>query len=42
MLLKGTNPKTVMLQLGHKKNETTYRYLQLSKENNKRIYKKYF
>ena len=42
MLLKGANPKTIMLQLGHKKIETTYKYLQLSKEKNKKIYKKYF
>lgn len=42
MLLRGANPKTIMLQLGHKKIETTYKYLQLSKEKNKKIYKKYF
>ena len=42
MLLKGINPKVVMLQLGHSKLETTYRYLQLSKENNQKLYYKYF
>ena len=42
MLLKGANPKTVMLQLGHTKVETTYRYLQLSKETNINIYNKFF
>ncbi len=42
MLLNGANPKSVMLQLGHKKVETTYKYLQLSKENNKKIYRKHF
>ena len=42
MLLKGANPKVVMLQLGHSKIETTYRYLQMSKKENKKIYNKYF
>lgn len=42
MLLKGANPKTVMMQLGHSKVETTYKYLQLNNLQNKRIYDKYF
>lgn len=42
LLLGGANPKMVMLQLGHSKIETTYRYLQSSKELNKSIYTKYF
>ncbi len=42
LLLKGANPKTVMMQLGHSKVETTYRYLNLSKQNNLKIYNKYF
>lgn len=42
MLLKGANPKMVMMQLGHEKVETTFRYLQLSVEENKRIYDKFF
>ncbi len=42
MLLKGADPKVVMLQLGHSKIETTYRYLQISKEKNRKIYNKYF
>ena len=42
MLLKGANPKTVMTQLGHSKVETTYRYLQLSRDNNIKIYSKFF
>jgi integrase/recombinase XerD len=42
MLLNGANPKSVMLQLGHKKVETTYKYLQLSKANNQKIYRKHF
>ena len=42
MLLKGANPKVVMLQLGHSKIETTYRYLQLSKNENQKIYNKCF
>ena len=42
MLLRGANPKTVMMQLGHSKVETTYRYLQLSIEKNKQIYKKFY
>ena len=41
LLLKGANPKMVMLQLGHAKLETTYKYLQMSKANNLKIYKKY-
>lgn len=42
MLLRGADPKSVMMQLGHSKVETTYRYLQISKELNKKIYDKYF
>ena len=42
MLLKGANPKVVMLQLGHSKVETTFRYLQLSKSKNMKIYDKFY
>lgn len=42
MLVAGANPKAVMLQLGHSKIETTYRYLNMSIEMNKKIYNKYF
>ena len=42
MLLRGADPKSVMMQLGHSKVETTYRYLQISKELNKKIYDKYY
>ncbi len=42
MLLNGADPKVVMLQLGHSKIETTYRYLQISKEKNRKIYNKYY
>ncbi len=42
LLLKGANPKSVMMQLGHSKVETTYRYLNISKQNNMKIYNKYF
>ncbi|WP_342268459.1 site-specific integrase [Spiroplasma endosymbiont of Aspidapion aeneum] len=42
MLLKGANPKMVMLQLGHEKVETTFRYLQLSMYQNKKIYDDFF
>ncbi len=42
MLLSGADPKSVMLQLGHSKIETTYRYLHLSKEKNIKIYNKHF
>lgn len=42
MLLSGASPKSVSMQLGHVKVETTYRYLQLSKEQNLKIYKKHF
>jgi integrase/recombinase XerD len=42
MLLKGANPKMVMMQLGHSKVETTFRYLQLSIEENKKIYDRYY
>ena len=41
MLLKGANPKHVMLQMGHKKIETTFQYLNLSFELNKNIYNKF-
>ncbi len=42
LLLSGANPKMVMLQLGHSKIETTYKYLQSSKELNQTIYNKHF
>ncbi len=42
LLLNGANPKMVMMQLGHSKIETTYRYLQSSKELNQSIYNKHF
>lgn len=42
MLLRGADPKMVMMQLGHTKIETTYKYLHLSIEKNKKIYDKYF
>ncbi|OYD27026.1 integrase/recombinase XerD [Mycoplasma testudineum] len=42
MLLRGANPKTVMLQLGHSKVETTYKYLNLSKKENRKQYLKHF
>lgn len=42
LLLSGANPKMVMLQLGHSKIETTYKYLHSSKELNRTIYAKYF
>lgn len=42
MLTSGANPKTVMMQLGHSKIETTYKYLHMSKETNKKIYNKYY
>ncbi|MGL5268674.1 MAG: tyrosine-type recombinase/integrase [Spiroplasma sp.] len=42
LLLKGANPKMVMMQLGHEKIETTFRYLQLSIEQNKKIYDKFY
>jgi integrase/recombinase XerD len=32
----------VMMQLGHSKIETTFRYLQLSIDKNKKIYDKFF
>ncbi|PPE06089.1 tyrosine-type recombinase/integrase [Williamsoniiplasma lucivorax] len=41
MLLAGANPKMVMLQLGHEKIETTFRYLNLSFEQNWQIYSKF-
>ena len=41
-LLKGANPKMVMMQLGHEKVETTFRYLQLSIDQNKKIYDKFY
>ncbi len=42
MLMAGANPKTVMMQLGHAKVETTYRYLNISIKQNKNVYNKYF
>ena len=42
MLLNGANPKAVMIQLGHSKIETTYRYLHMSKSKNQKIYDKFF
>lgn len=42
LLTSGANPKMVMQQLGHEKLETTFRYLQLSMKENKKIYTKYF
>ncbi len=42
LLLNGANPKMVMLQLGHSKIETTYRYLNASKELNQSIYNEHF
>lgn len=42
LLLKGANPKMVMMQLGHEKIETTYRYLQLSVDQNQKQYEKFF
>jgi integrase/recombinase XerD len=38
LLTSGANPKMVMHQLGHEKIETTYRYLNLSLEENWKIY----
>ena len=42
MILNGANVKTVAQQLGHVKVETTYMYLQLSKEHNIKIYNKHW
>ncbi len=42
MLMSGANPKVVMMQLGHAKVETTYKYLNISVKQNKAIYNKYF
>ncbi|MCR8613063.1 MAG: tyrosine-type recombinase/integrase [Mycoplasma sp.] len=42
MILNGATVKSVSMQLGHVKIETTYRYLQLSKKENLNIYKKHF
>ncbi len=42
MLMSGANPKVVMMQLGHSKVETTYKYLNISIKQNKAIYNKYF
>ncbi len=42
MLMSGANPKVVMMQLGHAKVETTYKYLNISIKQNKAIYNKYF
>ncbi len=38
LLTNGANPKMVMMQLGHSSIETTFRYLQLSKDANRNIY----
>ncbi|MGY6172550.1 tyrosine-type recombinase/integrase [Candidatus Mycoplasma pogonae] len=40
MLNNGVNPKSLMLQMGHSKIETTFRYLNLSETYNKRNYLK--
>lgn len=42
LLTNGANPKMVMMQLGHSNIETTFRYLQLSKQKNRSIYNKAF
>ncbi|MFV0246472.1 MAG: tyrosine-type recombinase/integrase [Mycoplasmatales bacterium] len=42
MLMNGANPKMVQLQLGHSKIETTFSYLNLSKNINLKIYNKFF
>ncbi|AHI53831.1 integrase [Spiroplasma sabaudiense Ar-1343] len=41
LLTHGASPKMVMLQLGHEKIETTFRYLNLSVEDNWKIYSGY-
>ncbi|MDQ0514276.1 integrase/recombinase XerD [Mycoplasmoides fastidiosum] len=38
MLNNGSNPKSLMLQMGHSKVETTYRYLNLSEKYNEQNY----
>ncbi|ACI60177.1 tyrosine-type recombinase/integrase [Ureaplasma urealyticum] len=40
MLIKGANPKTVMLQMGHANIQTTFSYLNLNEQTNRRIYNK--
>lgn len=42
LLLNGANVKTVMLQVGHNKIETTYRYLNMSKKENQKNFRKHF
>jgi integrase/recombinase XerD len=42
LLNNGASPKMVMMQLGHEKIETTFKYLQLSISENQKTYNKYF
>ncbi len=42
LLLSGANPKMVMIQLGHSRIETTFRYLHSTKDENMSIYNKHF
>lgn len=42
MLVNGANIKMVMMQLGHSKIETTYRYLHLNLQENAKQYKLFF
>lgn len=42
LLLKGASPKMVQLQMGHSKIETTFSYLNLSLNENSKIYNRYF
>ena len=42
MMLKGVNVKVVSQQLGHARVETTYMYLQVSKEQNMKLYNKHW
>lgn len=42
LLLNGASPKMVQLQMGHAKIETTFSYLNLSLEENAKIYNKHF
>jgi integrase/recombinase XerD len=42
LLLKGASPRMVQLQMGHVKIETTFSYLNLSLNENAKIYNKYF
>lgn len=42
LLSMGANPKMVQLQMGHSKIETTFSYLNLSLNDNEKIYNKYF